>query len=274
MVDLFIYESLEKAVHPNKEKSLLETVQAGGLIAWIIVAIGALAVLLILFRIVVLLGAGANAKRLLHRLEPLLERNEILAAQKICKRSHGACARVLGATLQMIHASRKRLEDTVSEAVLAELPRIERFGSAITVFAAVAPLLGLLGTVTGMISTFDVITEHGTGDPKLLSGGISEALITTQLGLCVAIPTLLVGTLLRGRARAIEGAMERAAVRVINLTHGREAATAGEGESGAAVQSNPRPSGGDEGTISDLETEESEAPRAAPGADGLVKEPA
>ena len=67
-----------------------------------------------------------------------------------------------------------------------------------------------------MISTFDIITEHGTGDPKLLSGGISEALVTTELGLIVAIPTLLIGTLLTGRASAIMDAMERAALKIIN----------------------------------------------------------
>jgi biopolymer transport protein ExbB len=97
------------------------------------------------------------------------------------------------------------------------VPALERFGSTLAVFAAVAPLLGLLGTVTGMISTFDVITEYGTGDPKLLSGGISEALVTTELGLVVAIPTLLIGTLLSGRAEAIKGTLERAALHVMNL---------------------------------------------------------
>ena len=88
---------------------------------------------------------------------------------------------------------------------------------AILVSAAVAPLLGLLGTVTGMISTFDVITVFGTGDPKLLSGGISEALITTQLGLSVAIPTLLAGNLVSGWAEQIRSGMERAALQAALL---------------------------------------------------------
>ena len=91
-----------------------------------------------------------------------------------------------------------------------------RFGSAILVIASVSPLLGLLGTVTGMISTFDVITEFGTGDPKLLSGGISIALVTTKLGLIIAIPALLVGSLLSAWARNIKRDMEHAALRVTN----------------------------------------------------------
>ena len=83
--------------------------------------------------------------------------------------------------------------------------------------AAVSPLLGLLGTVTGMIQTFDVITEFGTSDPKLLSGGISTALVTTELGLIVAIPCLLLGNLLGGWADRIKDDMEKAALRTINL---------------------------------------------------------
>ena len=74
--------------------------------------------------------------------------------------------------------------------------------SFLSLAAAVAPLLGLLGTVTGMIGTFSVITEHGTGDPRLLSGGISEALITTQFGLAIAVSALLLQAFLRRWARA------------------------------------------------------------------------
>ena len=102
--------------------------------------------------------------------------------------------------------------EVATEAILKEQPRIERFGVALVVVAAVAPLLGLLGTVTGMMSTFDVITEHGTGDPRMLSGGISEALITTQLGLIVAIPILLLANGLNAWARTLMGTLERLAL--------------------------------------------------------------
>jgi hypothetical protein len=80
-------------------------------------------------------------------------------------------------------------------------------------------LLGLLGTVTGMIATFDVLTVHGT-DPKAMSGGISEALVTTQLGLMVAIPTLLFGNLLSGWSDSIKSGMEKVALRITNIAHG------------------------------------------------------
>ncbi len=86
--------------------------------------------------------------------------------------------------------------------------------------AAVSPLLGLLGTVTGMISTFDVITEFGTGNPKLLSGGISEALVTTELGLIVAIPALLLGHLLSGWSDGIRDGLDASALAVVNRSLG------------------------------------------------------
>lgn len=83
------------------------------------------------------------------------------------------------------------MEKGLQEAILQELPKLERFLPTINILAAVAPLLGLLGTVTGMIGTFQVITIFGTGDARMMSGGISEALITTQLGLAVAVPLTL-----------------------------------------------------------------------------------
>ena len=93
--------------------------------------------------------------------------------------------------------------------------KTNRFSTVIPVIAAVAPLLGLLGTVTGMISTFEIITEHGTGDPRMLSSGISEALITTQLGLIVAIPMLLLGNILKGWSKKQMIGFEGLVLRVV-----------------------------------------------------------
>jgi biopolymer transport protein ExbB len=238
---IFLYETLEKNVEPKQEKTFFEQVRAGGKIAWVIVTIGALAIGLILARLVILLIAGLGTNRLLKRVRPLVQRGELEQAQRVAKRSWGSAGRVLQTTLASAEQDREVIEDAVGEAVLKETPRIERFGAAITVFAAVAPLLGLLGTVTGMITTFDVITEHGTGDPKLLAGGISEALITTKLGLMVAIPTLLIGTLLRGWAEAIQVNMERAALHVINLLKGEPLPQSPPPGGGAEAPSEPEP---------------------------------
>ncbi len=95
------------------------------------------------------------------------------------------------------------LELAADEAVMRELPRLERLQDTVRLLAAVAPLLGLLGTVTGMIETFQAITLFGTGDPKLMAGGISQALMTTVLGLVVAVPLLFLHSLIVARSRSI-----------------------------------------------------------------------
>lgn len=215
---MFLFESLEKGVEEKKDKTPLEIIESGGVIAWVIVALGALGLLMMLVRIFILIRAGSRTDRLLEKLKAQMMIGGNVEALNICRKARGAAARVLNATIKNLHRDRAQLEDIVSEAILHEVPFIERFGGTILVIAAVAPLLGLLGTVTGMISTFDIITEYGTGDPKLLSGGISEALVTTELGLIVAIPTLLFGTLLSGRANAILQTLERAALQVMNLS--------------------------------------------------------
>ncbi len=96
------------------------------------------------------------------------------------------------------------LELKLGEAILNETPKLTRNITLIQVIAAVAPLLGLLGTVMGMIITFQAITLFGTGDPKIMAGGISTALMTTVLGLCVAIPTLLLHSIVNTRSKAVQ----------------------------------------------------------------------
>ena len=95
------------------------------------------------------------------------------------------------------------LELKLGEAILKERAPLERFTTLLKIISVVAPLLGLLGTVTGMINTFQSITLFGTGDPKLMAGGISQALMTTVLGLCVAIPTIFFHSLVNSRYKQI-----------------------------------------------------------------------
>ncbi len=215
-IAIFLYESLSKGIEEKEEKSFIEEVQTGGPIAWVIVALGGLALLMILARLFILLRASSRTDSIIRKIGPLVDQGLNREALDVLRPGKGSGARVIRATIRNLDRDRQHLEDLVSEAILHESPTVERFGTTILVIAAVAPLLGLLGTVTGMIATFDVITEFGTGDPKLLSGGISEALVTTKLGLMVAIPALLLGTLLSGRASAILESMERAALQVMN----------------------------------------------------------
>ena len=216
-LDVFVYENLDKEVEFKKKKTIEDTVRAGGVIGYIILGLGLLGLLLIVLRVILLSKSGSNVEKLTKTVVDNLNSSGVSAAQEAIKGYKGSTARVLKATLRNITRDREHIEDIVMENVLNESSAIDRFGSFVLVIAAVAPLLGLLGTVTGMISTFDIITEHGTGDPKLLSGGISEALVTTMLGLVVAIPLLLLGNLLSGWAQNIKDSMEQSALHIINV---------------------------------------------------------
>ncbi|GAB4189244.1 MAG: MotA/TolQ/ExbB proton channel family protein [Wenzhouxiangellaceae bacterium] len=224
---IFLFESLLKPIEEKAKKTVLDTIDSGGLIAWIIAGLGLVALLLIILRVIFLRRAGADTSKMLEEVSPLVKAGRLGEAQEACKRRPGATSRVMGATLRNLNRDREHLEDIISEAILHESSHLNRFGAIILVIAAVSPLLGLLGTVTGMISTFDVITEFGTGDPKLLSGGISIALITTEVGLAVAIPALLFGNLLSGWAESIKDDMEKAALRIMNTEQERRLGSAG-----------------------------------------------
>lgn len=220
-VDIFLIESLDKAISEREERTLSDIMDGGGVVGWVIVILGLVALLLASVRAVVLALAG-RGEAVVEQAASAVTAGDYLAAQQLVADGRTPISRVLSAILAEPRQDRETLQDLASEALLNELPSIERFGALIIVIAAVAPLLGLLGTVTGMIATFEIITEFGTGDPKMLSGGISEALITTQLGLVVAIPAVLLGNVLKGRADTVIGRIERAALRILNLLAGDE----------------------------------------------------
>ena len=215
-IGIFLFESLKSEVEQKTAEGLFETVNSGGVIGWVIFFLGLVGAVLVVLRVVFLQRAGASTDKLLKAVSDHVKHGDRDAALEALKRKQGSTARVLGATIRNLDRDREHVEDIVSESILHENSHLNRFGAVIMVIAAVSPLLGLLGTVTGMIATFDVITEFGTGDPKLLSGGISIALVTTELGLIVAIPLLLFGNLLSGWAERIKNDMEKAALRVIN----------------------------------------------------------
>jgi len=215
-LNIFIYENADKEIADKEEKTVLSVINSGGIIGWVIMGLGAFGLMLALVRFVFLSGAkSATVPLAKETLAHLLEGGQEKTLDFL-KEKKGATARVLKATVRNLDAEREHVEDVVMESIMHESSRLDRFGSAIMVIAAVSPLLGLLGTVTGMIATFDIITEFGTGDPKLLSGGISIALVTTELGLIVAIPMLLLGNMLSAWAEKIKDAMEHSALHLIN----------------------------------------------------------
>jgi biopolymer transport protein ExbB len=179
--------------------TLLKRLEEGG---WFVVPIlfaGLIAAVLVLERIVTFRREAGDGP--LGRLAiELVGRGDLAGARKLVERASTPTARVLSAGLAAFAGGFEARAAALGEAILAETPRVERSLTILGMLAAISPLLGLLGTVSGMIAMFQVLSAHGTGNPKLLSGGISEALITTQLGLLVAVPVLFAHALLVRRA--------------------------------------------------------------------------
>lgn len=213
----YLFENANVAVTDPEQKTFWSEMQKGGLIGYVILLLGVLAAVMVVLRALFLQRAGASIHAINEAVEPQIRAGRIDDAIAAAKRFKGSAARVVTAALRNLDRDREHVEDIVSESILHESSHLNRFGAFIVLIAAVAPLLGLLGTVTGMIQTFDVITEFGTSDPKLLSGGIATALVTTMQGLMVAIPFLLFGNLLNGWAERIKDDMEKAALKVINI---------------------------------------------------------
>ncbi len=181
--------------------SFRERTAQGGVIGYLTIALGFLGLLIALERVIVLGKEGRKVRLQLKREQKPTDDNPL--------------GRVLLAAQKHRDTDLDTLELKVGEAILREVPRLNRGLLFLKIIAVVAPLMGLLGTVTGMINTFQAITLFGTGDPKLMAGGISQALVTTVIGLCVAIPTVLLHTLVSVRSRRIIHVLEEQSTGII-----------------------------------------------------------
>jgi biopolymer transport protein ExbB len=165
----------------------------GKLVGYIITGIAIFGILLAIWRFIVLGGISAKVKKQL--------KSRDLS-------SNNPLGRVLSAAENNKGTDIETLELRLGEAILKERSGINKGLPLLKIISMVAPLLGLLGTVTGMIIVFQAITIFGAGDPKAMAGGISSALVTTVLGLVAAIPTLLLHTFLSGKAKGIMHVLE------------------------------------------------------------------
>ena len=168
--------------------TLEERWHQGGAVGYAITAVGVFAFILALFRLIVLSTVSAKVSSQL---------------KSKTANTNNPLGRVLKIHEDSPNMDPETLELKMSEGVMRETPKLESGLTLLKIIAAVAPLMGLLGTVTGMIITFQAITIFGAGDPKAMAGGISSALVTTVLGLLVAIPTVLLHTVVNGRAQRI-----------------------------------------------------------------------
>ncbi|MCC6170824.1 MAG: MotA/TolQ/ExbB proton channel family protein [Gammaproteobacteria bacterium] len=201
-----------------------EIVRAGGPLMWPIILCSVIALGIVVERMWTLQAPRVMPPGLLQKVWQLVEAGQVTDKVIAALEQNSPLGRVLAAGLASRHRPRavmmERLEDTGRHVV----HELERFLNTLGTIAAVSPLLGLLGTVTGIIKAFNAITVGAMGDPRALSGGISEALITTAAGLVVAIPSLIAYRYLRGRVDRIVIDMEKSAIALADAVENEPAA--------------------------------------------------
>jgi len=199
----------------------IERLQQGGFVMIPLLLTGGFAFVLAVWKFVALLRLHRAIKVDIGPIARSLHQGDIEQAQDLMAEVRAPLADVLQEAIIHRGAPREHLEEILHEHVVNVLPQAERHLGMLAVLGGVAPLLGLLGTVTGMIHTFQLVTLFGSGDARMLSGGISEALVTTETGLIIAVPVLLVQAGLARWARSIVAALERKSIVIVNHLHAR-----------------------------------------------------
>lgn len=196
--------------------SFVEHLAKGGEVGYVIIALGLVCLLLGIVKIIDILKFAVPTPEQVQSVLVYIEKGKTDKAKAASQKVKGVGGKLLVTGIDNIEEKRGTLEELLFEKILSVRPRLEKFLPFMAITAAAAPLLGLLGTVTGMIKTFNLITIFGTGDAKSLSSGISEALVTTELGLIVAIPALIMHGVLSRMAKEKLGALEQTALSFVN----------------------------------------------------------
>ncbi len=196
--------------------TVFDQIKKGGAVMWPLLGLGGIAVVIGAVKWLQLSRVRRVSARRFHQYMAYLVNGQSDRAIAEAAPVRGPLGKLLNVSAENADEPRELLEEIMYEQVLHARSRLNSFLPFIKVTAAAAPLLGLLGTVSGMINTFKMITIYGTGDAQTFSGGISEALITTQWGLIVAIPCLLLAAFLSRKAKAVTDDMEKLGVAIMN----------------------------------------------------------
>jgi biopolymer transport protein ExbB len=207
---------------------VLELVTAGGWLMIIIIACSVVAIAICIERFYVLNRKRISPPHLLATVWKQLKAGEMDAGKLRTLRDSSPLGRILAAGLSNEHHGRDVMKESIEEAAGHVVHDLERYLNTLGTIAAIAPLLGLLGTVVGMIRVFAEIMSQGTGNASALAGGISEALITTAAGLSVAIPALVMHRYFSGRIDGIVVELEQQTIKLVDALHARE-----EGQDGS-----------------------------------------
>ena len=220
-VDILPNQAAQGKAYIQKEdksfwKSLFHTVRTGGVFMWPLLIIPVVVLVLFFTKLFAVYRSRAGGSGLYGKAVEKLSEHPEEVIKLMGQQPASPVLKVIGAVAANRHKDRELAEKDVKEVLLHEVPHLERHLTTLSVLAAAAPLLGLLGTVSGLIAMFQVITQHGVNDPKLLAGGIGEALIATETGLLIAIPTLLGHNFLANRVDRLVTDMEFYALKALN----------------------------------------------------------
>ncbi len=194
---------------------MLEIVKSGGWLMLPIIICSVISAAIIIERLWVLQPRRVLPKNLTRQVWEWVSKNQLTHTHIQSLHQGSPLGEILAAGLVNRHRERDVIKESIEDAGRQVVHDLERFLNSLGTIASISPLLGLLGTVIGMVKVFAAITTHGVGDPTVLAGGISEALITTAAGLTVAIPALIGYRYLRGKVDALAVRMEKEAITMV-----------------------------------------------------------
>jgi biopolymer transport protein ExbB len=200
-----------------EEAVLFDPIVKGGIVMIPLLLCSVIALVIAIERWLYLRHARVDTSRLMGRIRSALGEGSTEQARGVCEATPGPVARVLGASLVHFDMPKDDLREVAREEALAQQPVLDGRLPVLATMVTIAPLLGLLGTISGLIKVFHVIAGGGIGDATQLSGGIAEALITTFTGLCIAIPFLVVYNALSGRVESLMHEIELRVTELLNL---------------------------------------------------------
>jgi biopolymer transport protein ExbB len=225
-LDVLQNKAVKNAITDTKELTWTEEFEAffkkGGIVMYPLALVAIIALLLCLERFLVLSYRGHLSRRFIKKLGAMVKEARYEDAANLCLKKETSLSMVLFAVLNRARETREDAERSLQEAMLREQPKLERRMGLLAAMGSIAPLLGLLGTVTGIITLFTVITEVGTNDARVLAGGISEALVTTETGLVIAIPVMILHGLLSEKIEKVTSEMYVQSTALLNRIFGKK----------------------------------------------------
>ncbi len=201
----------------SKKTGLAGWISQGGPMMIPIIVGSVVALAIVIERILYLRRARIDTERFMDKIKRVLKANRVMEALVICENTPGPIANLVRAGIELHGKKKHEIKEAIEEASTREVPKLEKFLPALGTIAHISPLLGLLGTVVGMIKSSDVLATRGTSDAVGLIGGISEALITTAAGLFVAIPALILYNYLINKVNNLVLEMEIRSTELVNV---------------------------------------------------------